>query len=285
MTPLMHATRRRRTAFTLIELLVVVTIITVMMSLLMAGVQRARDAGKRTEAHSEIRELAQGIALFKNKYNVDYVPSRIVLHEDGAYGNTQVEIDSLRWLMTAWPNLNTQVDWNGDGAIATGNAGTFILEGDQCLVFFLGGDLSSGQPDGFSTNPRNPMQKGGKRIGPFAQFQTIRLASNGSAAGNAGFRSYIDPWKKMPYVYLASYGKQKGFSPYGTSDFTLFSVSPYVDPNSGKPVNNADGFGFQIISAGKDALFGPGGANIPATGAGEDDIANFSRATLGSGIQ
>ena len=60
MMPLMQKTRRRRTAFTLVELLVVITIITVMMSLLMAGVQRARDAGKRTEAHSEIRELGAG---------------------------------------------------------------------------------------------------------------------------------------------------------------------------------------------------------------------------------
>jgi prepilin-type N-terminal cleavage/methylation domain-containing protein len=273
---------RRRTAFTLIELLVVVSIITVMMSLLMAGVQRARDAGSRTLAHSEIRELAQGVALFKNKFSVDYIPSRIVLHEDGAYGNTQVEIDTLNWLRTAWPNLNTQVDWNGDGAIATGAAGTFTLEGDQCLVFFLGGDLSGGQPDGFSTNPRNPMQKGGKRVGPFAQFQTIRL--NQSLHGNV-FACYIDPWKKVPYAYLASYGKQRGFSPYGSSDCPTLGVLPYLDPNSGKPLSNADGFGFQIISAGKDAAFGPGGANLPATGAGEDDIANFSRATLGSGIQ
>jgi len=179
------------------------------------------------------------------------------------------------------------VDWNGDGVISTGAAGTFILEGDQCLVFFLGGDLSGGQPDGFSTNPRNPMQKGGKRVGPFAQFQVPRL--NQSIHGNV-FACYIDPWKKAPYAYLASYGKQRGFNPYvalgGNPDCLTLGVSPYSDPNSGKPVNNADGFGFQIISAGKDATFGPGGLGaLPATGAGEDDIANFSRAELGSGIQ
>ena len=114
---------RRRTAFTLIELLVVVSIITVMMSLLMAGVQRARDAGSRTLAHSEIRELAQGVALFKNKFNVDYIPSRIVLHEDGNYNTSnQLELDSLNWLRTAWPNLNPQVDWNKSGAIDNGAA-------------------------------------------------------------------------------------------------------------------------------------------------------------------
>jgi type II secretory pathway pseudopilin PulG len=294
MTP---RTSRRRTAFTLVELLVVMGIIAMMISLLMAAVSRARESGKRTLAHTEIRELGQGIALFKQKYTVDYIPSKITLRDDGAYvitgpSATQLEIDSLTWLKAAWPHLTFPVDWNQNGNLTD----VVTLEGDQCLVFFLGGINDGGQPGGFSTNPRNPMDTSnpnGKRVGPFAQFQVARLvARQTNAAGVAGFRSYIDPWKTQPYAYFTSYGKQRGYRPYSDlsgplSDCDTLQTLPtkvnhYVDPSTSKALN-ADGF--QIITAGTDKTFGAGGTNLPATGPGEDDIANFSRANLGSGIQ
>jgi hypothetical protein len=57
-------------------------------------------------------------------------------------------------------------------------------------------------------------------------------------------------------------------------------VAPYLDPTTNKP-KQVDSF--QIICAGEDKIFGPGANNLPATGPGEDDIANFSQGTLGSG--
>jgi prepilin-type N-terminal cleavage/methylation domain-containing protein len=270
---LTQRTHRRRAAFTLIELMVVMAILTLMLTLLMSGVQRVRVAAKRNGAHTEIYQLGQAIAAFKQKFSVDYIPSRIVLKEDGTYNTAnQVEADSLNWLKTAWPFLNAQVDWNQSGQIDTGAAGTYTLEGDQCLVFFLGGINEGGQPSGFSTNKRNPMDATtAQRLGPFFQFPVERLSN---FRGN-GFRSFIDPWKGQPYVYFTSYGKQKG---YVATEATL-GVAPYIDPATGKG-KLIDGF--QIICAGEDKLFGPGGPNLPAPVPGEDDIANFSQGTLGS---
>jgi hypothetical protein len=256
-------------------------IIALMLSLLMAGVNRVRVAAKRHSAHTEIRELASGVGSFKQKFNVDYIPSRIMLREDGLYVlngpdpvQNKLELDSINWLKTAWPFLTFPVDWNQNG---TADTTPVVLEGDQCLVFFLGGINEGGQLTGFSMNKRNPMDATTQqRIGPFIQFQVDRLvARTATPAGAAGFRSYIDPWKAQPYLYFTSYGKQAG---YRAGDAAL-GVTPYVDPATlkGKLID-----GFQIISAGEDKLFGPGGANLPATGVGEDDIANFSQGTLGS---
>jgi prepilin-type N-terminal cleavage/methylation domain-containing protein len=285
MTRMMHRSHRRGAAFTLIELMVVMAIIALMLTLLMSGVQRARVAYKRNAAHTEIRELGQGVTLFKQKLSVDFIPSKIVLREDGAYVlnspdpvQNKLELDSLNWLKAAWPHLTFPVDWNQNN---TTDTTPITLEGDQCLVFFLGGMSldgnnnfnPNGQPSGFSVNKRNPMDRStSERIGPFIQFQVDRLRD---VRGN-GFRSYIDPWKAQPYLYFTSYGKQAG---YKATDATM-GVTPYVDPATNKP-KNADGF--QIICAGEDKIFGSGGSNLPATGPGEDDIANFSQGTLGSG--
>jgi prepilin-type N-terminal cleavage/methylation domain-containing protein len=306
MTLLMQK-RRRRAAFTLIELMVVMAILTIMISLLLAGVSRVRSAAKRTAVHTEIRELGQGITMFKQKFSVDYVPSKIVLREKMDYdSNNPSQVASANYLKEAWPfvpvnlapggntppsqfapgtTLTTTVsgqvvpcgiDWNGNGQIDGNGTSSpaWTLEGDQCLVFFLGGINEGGQLTGFSTNKRNPMDPTPQRIGPFIQFQVDRLQPRGTT-GAAGFRSYIDPWKAQPYLYFTSYGKQAG---YKATDTTL-GVTPYVDPTTNKAMLSD---GFQIICAGEDKLFGPGGTAYPATGPGEDDIANFSQGTLGT---
>jgi prepilin-type N-terminal cleavage/methylation domain-containing protein len=302
--------RRRRAAFTLIELMVVMAILTIMISLLLAGVSRVRLAAKRTTVHTEIRELGQGITMFKQKHSVDYVPSMIVLREKMDYdSNNPAQVASVNYLKQAWPfvpvnltpggnippsqfatgtTLTTTVsgqivpcgiDWNCNGQIDGNGTSSpaWTLEGDQCLVFFLGGINEGGQLTGFSTNKRNPMDPTPQRVGPFIQFQVDRLqARTATAAGAAGFRSYVDPWKAQPYAYFTSYGKNKGNTAYVAADCGTLGVVPY---SSGGKYMNMDGF--QIISAGEDKAFGNTGT-LPAVGVGEDDIANFSQGTLGT---
>src|SRR5262245_46642027 len=201
---LMQRTHRRRAAFTLIELMVVMAILTLMLTLLMSGVQRVRVAAKRNGAHTEIYQLGQGVAAFKQKFSVDYIPSKIVLRENGAYVTNgpdpvqnKLELDSINWLKQAWPLLAFPVDWNQNN---TTDTTPYTLEGDQCLVFFLGGINENGQPSGFSTNKSNPMDASTtQRLGPFFQFETQRLvARTATSGGVVGFRSFYDPWKAQP---------------------------------------------------------------------------------------
>jgi prepilin-type N-terminal cleavage/methylation domain-containing protein len=60
---------RSRSGFTLVELLVIIAIIAVLLSLLLAGVQRVREAGLRTESMNNLRQIAlatQGFAATHN---------------------------------------------------------------------------------------------------------------------------------------------------------------------------------------------------------------------------
>jgi hypothetical protein len=229
---------------------------------------------------------------------VDYIPSRFIVRERMDYGSTQLEMDSLNYLMKCWPGLPSNsfsgsspypngstpgvngIDWNGNGTI---DAGPVTLEGHQCLVFFLGGIPSNGVLSGFSTNPRNPAMliAGGTNVGPFFQFKAERI----SYPPGSSFAVYIDPWKVQPYAYFSSYGKQNGYpryvSQYG-SDCSLLGVSPYKSGVSTYINTN----GFQILSAGKDQVFGSGDVNFPPQDSpgGADDLSNFSKSTLENGL-
>src|SRR5262249_51252778 len=116
----------------------------------------------------------------------------------------------------------------------------------------------------------------------------FEFKSNRLVAGNNGFFSYLDPFGKKPYAYFSSYKGNNGYSPYGTSDCASLGVSPYYERTS--PLTYLRPSGFQIISAGSDTIFGPGGGPwgrvapaSPATGAGSDDFANFASLRLGAG--
>jgi len=278
-----------RTAFTLIELLVVIAIIAVLVSLTAAAVMRALVKGPETQTASEIREMEGQVAAVKREYGVPYLPSAIILREDGQYTSAtpghKASYDFLRQMFgrrlpIALDNNATPspIDWNQNGTIETTD---FVLEGEQCLVFFLGGiqTNANGTPGciGFSTNPNNPAAVGGTRRGPYYEFKSNRLkpGPNGS-----GYFVYMDAWGKQPYAYFTSY-QSEGYGLYN-GDCPSLGVAPYQEPN-GKWINPGS---CQIISAGRDGQFGPGGQWDPKAGstvqAGKDDQSNFSGHLLGA---
>jgi prepilin-type N-terminal cleavage/methylation domain-containing protein len=286
--------RPRRAAFTLIELLVVIGIIAVLVGLIAGAVQRVRTVGPRTQTLAEIREMADSLnALMKTAPgNPTFLPSKLVLFEDttqynavlsGARnppaGATKFDVlnsfDALRKVFgSRW--IGSGVDWNGDGSIS----GEWVLEGQYALVFWIGGipdPPSKGNgTQGFAKNAFNPARPGGERLASFT-FKSDRLVRN---TNNGGFFAYNDPYGQ-PYAYFSSvgvagsYGNQGNDCPsLGIKAYQSQSTSEFINPNS-----------FQIISAGPDNKFGPGGAIWdPSAGSSQgdtkDNLTNFSRLQL-----
>src|SRR5207248_3123761 len=196
-----------RAGFTLIEILVVIVIIGILMGLLLAAVSKAVSGANQRRNYSEIQQLAVSLENFKSKYG-SYPPSRLMLAETpGPYeapppALALLATDSLQFLNQMFPNMNLAggIDWNGNGVI---DAGFVVLEGDQVLVFCLGGipgPVAAPGVQGFSTNAKNPAAPTAQRIPPMFEFQESRL---NATIHNSPFYCYIDTYgsnaRGVPY--------------------------------------------------------------------------------------
>jgi prepilin-type N-terminal cleavage/methylation domain-containing protein len=283
-----------RRGFTLLEVLIVVAIILVLMGLVASVAIRAASKGDEVRTQSEISQLATQVTNFQTNYGVPYVPSRLVLRAQPSDYNTgdPLESDSVQYLTRVFPRWNQAADWTGSGG-----AFPVLLEGDQCLVFFLGGIRSGAALTGFSTNPNNPAAAGGDRTRPLYEFQTSRLIVLPASGSRSTFHpSYKDPYG-IPYAYFSSYKSSNNYNRYTGSDCATLGVSPYFD-SAGPPLNFLKSNSFQIISAGKNSTFGPGGLWTPTNPiiaggspnpydvnqAGYDDMSNFHNLLLGRGL-
>ncbi len=283
------ATRR---GFTLIELLVVIAIIAILMGLIIPAVMSILKKGPDLSDLHDIRQMELAIANFRGKLS-DF-PSKIILHKTRAlYGNPlqgSLEFSSLAYINKIWPRIsggpfNTAVgiDWSGNNDPVNYPSTGIILEGDQCLVFFLGGPGGTG---GFSTNPSNPVQPGGDRVGPFFEFQSRRLKPRPSLnplytplTHQQFFPSYYDNYDQQPFVFFFAGKKKNGYDWKNEEIAGLDKVLPYYDqytklPNGiWVPINFLNPTSFQIITAGDDGRFadgvntvGPGTAIEPQRG-------------------
>jgi prepilin-type N-terminal cleavage/methylation domain-containing protein len=263
---------RRRAGITLIEILVVIAIISILVSLLMAGVQKARIAGKRTENGVRINEIGEAVTRCKSDLKLRYIPAWTAgFRLKSAYTTADPE---LAILTTAFPNL----DYTNTGLP------TATLDANQTLCFFLTGGAVTNF-SGFSNNPRYPFTPGAageSRKGPWVQNNQKFFSLNPPGLTPNGHPWLVDVYG-LPFAYFASVdGKPNNYTTTAFGAQSYAGTSPYVGA-SGRFVNEN---GFQIISAGTDKTFGPGGTNVPATGSpgGEDDQANFSKTLLGGGI-
>lgn len=176
---------RPRGGFTLVELLVVFVVLSILIALLLPAINGAVKTAKNTAAQANLKQFDQALAAFKSKYG-DYPPSRVILWENGYFPtsgdvalaatgqsdmlNGQLAQRSLLYLRkffpkvtfstsgAVWPAGSKQwYDFNGNGVF---DADPYILQGHECLVFFLGG-LPQRTDDGFAMtgfakNPTNP---------------------------------------------------------------------------------------------------------------------------------
>jgi general secretion pathway protein G len=239
--------RPRPPGFTLIEVLIVLLIITILIGVLLPAIGAALRAGKRAGVKAEISQLAAAQASFKAKYG-EYPPSRVFLSENGhfmpttnpnlsvaatmaplniapeIYDVTMGELAqrSAAILRKIFPKVNLSTtnpifapgstewyDFNGNGTFD----GWYVLQGHECLVFFLGGiPLQSTEGysmTGFGTNPANPFTNsivgnsmyGANRTPPFYEFAPSRLvidATNETAPGIPGYYDTIGDTQLTP---------------------------------------------------------------------------------------
>ena len=287
----------RRSAYTFVELLVVVAIIAILVSLTAAAVFKALAKGPEAQARNDISQLALAVTTFEGDFKVPYLPSRLRLYKrisPPSYNmNNAYEVDSFQYLVQMWPRLRgrpyTQgdrvrfywVDWDGTGNPPVNSDPAVDLEGEQCLVFFLGGIPARGATpgtQGFSTDEFDPSQPpaaaAAPRKGPYFEFKPNRL----QAWNNTPFYAYLDAFGQAPYAYFSSYKTASGYERYhaafGTSDCGSLGVSPYADllPNppsyAAPPPRYLNPSTFQIVSAGADGVFGRGSCQLPKGGAG-----------------
>lgn len=330
--------------FTLVELLAVITIIGLLAGMLIPAIAGAVGRAKEAACQAELNLLATALTNFKAKYG-EYPPSRILLCETGNYGQYmtsamgsdyrfaspsandvstyQLAARSLMALRKFWPRMNLSAvtsssypDFNGNGK----QDNPYVLEGDECLVWFLGGvplrtsitnnvgNVTSWRWAMYGTgaNPVNPFPSTGittvNRTQPFYDFKSERLLD----VDGDGIPCYADSYTQdHPIAYFASYGgvydpndvnydkapqggkaspflEEDGtgsvsppmisfrvpFPTRGASTSGSFATSPPPNPYtttlaSATTVIYQNPSTFQLIAAGKDGLYGVGGAYRP----------------------
>lgn len=191
-------------------------------------------------------------------------------------------------------------DFNGDATFQNGRP--ILLEGHEALVFFLGGipdvPAGGGTPSGvsgFSNNPTNPFVNSvaapTPRSRPLFEFKADRLIDD----DGDGMPGYVDPLgtgsENRYYVYFSAYGGNN-YDPndvnipeqddlgtaapvgrsFGTTALPNVSLSPNPYTSSDAVSTRAPSYinteSYQIISAGRDRLYGIGGKYI-ANGSGD----------------
>jgi prepilin-type N-terminal cleavage/methylation domain-containing protein len=311
----------RRRGFTLIELLVVIAIIAILVSLTAAAVMRVLGKIPEIQTRTDISQMDVALGSFMADYNLQNPPpSYLHLCENGtqyynASGQVLPQYVSTVNFLQQWFgrsfNPKGSYDWNGSGKIDA----PYQLEGEQCLVFYLGGiPTYSGATigmTGFCPNVANPAlfaAAGSTRKGPYFNFNPSRLTTllyPGKSNIQLHFPVYTDAWQvqaeqnnlgSQPYAFFSTSGKINGYNLVTGGDCPTIGAEAYYESITNKQPGYTFNNRYQIISAGQDGIFGfdptktiPGG--VPwspangATGNGKDDQANFSSKILGAGQQ
>jgi prepilin-type N-terminal cleavage/methylation domain-containing protein len=236
----LHRTPPRRSdGFTLLELMIVIGIILLLISMLIAGISYAFGRADEVKVRHEISSMSSALKQWQTDFSVNVPPpSRIALYQNySSYTSNQLDTESLAFLFKVWPRVfggpggTVAVNWGPNN-----QGGNFVLEGEECLIFFLGGRQSTNAAGqwmctGFATDPTNPMSTAsglGQTKGPYYVFDSNRLARAQSIGLQtaANFLVYVDPFgTNVPYAYFSS-GK-------GKNTYNAYAGAPSTWTNPG----------------------------------------------------
>jgi prepilin-type N-terminal cleavage/methylation domain-containing protein len=261
---------RPRLGFTLVELMVVIVILAFLIALLLPALNSSIRTARNTAVGAEINQMAQALESFKSKYG-DYPPSRILLIENGDYHLAIANVNplnghenditvaqlaqrSLSYLRKFFPRVvlstsgtvptttNRWYDFNGNGTIDN----AYILDGHECLVFFLGGiptpNGDSFSMSGFGKDPTNPFSNNlsasanysANRTAPLFEFNNARLFPDTSTRYASTLNlapsqvpGYLDSLGNAPpdFTPLAPINFYAYFSAYGNNGYDPNDVS------------------------------------------------------------
>lgn len=271
----------RRGAFTLIELLVAVSIVAVLLALSVAATMRVRAKVVEVQVRSDLMMVGLASGMFTQTYGEPPMVAgggpngafRLCSSYTAADGSV-LPWPEVRFLAYVFPDVSfTDNGLRVSGAPVSPTA-PVMLDGNRALMLWLCGGKELNYA-GFSNNPKQPFtaptagENRRRYLVPPAGGTTDRATGQDDGV-------LRDRWG-TPYVV---FGPVKGV---GYTGANTFGVAPYLTPQ-GLPLNPR---AVQVVSAGADGKFAPGGVYVPGSGAwagsatGADDFATFAEKRLG----